>query len=405
MTNQLSEEQPANNPTYRYWVLIGMVLIAGFSQGMLLPVLAVMLEGSGVSSSANGFNAAALYIGIILISPFIEKPVRKHGYKPVIITGLIIVAISLMLFPIWQAFWVWFALRMVVGISDNLIHFSTQIWISTTSSPEKRGKQLSLYGLAFGMGFGLGPMMTKLLEINDYLPFVIASVASLIAWIFMLFLKNEWPSSDFETASQLNTFARYKQVLKLAWFALLPGFCYGFLEASLHGNYPVYALRMGIDIQFVTLLLLPSFVFGSLITQLPLGILSDKIGRSKILLFLPAFGFIAFFSMSFAEQNPAFLLGLFIISGMLLGSMFSLGIAYLADLVPANLLPTGNVMTAVLFALGSMTGPLVGGFLIEIIGEGAIYYSISAMLAFMFIAGIIFQVQLKKQGSSTSNFA
>ncbi|MGJ9384959.1 hypothetical protein [Salipaludibacillus sp. CF4.18] len=52
MTNQLSEEQPANNPTYRYWVLIGMVLIAGFSQGMLLPVLAVMLEGSGVSSSA-----------------------------------------------------------------------------------------------------------------------------------------------------------------------------------------------------------------------------------------------------------------------------------------------------------------------------------------------------------------
>lgn len=317
-----------------------------------------------------------------------------------IITGLIIVAISLMLFPIWQAFWVWFALRMVVGISDNLIHFSTQIWISTTSSPEKRGRQLSLYGLAFGMGFGLGPMMTKLLEINDYLPFVIASVASLIAWIFMLFMKNEWPSSDFETASQLNTFARYKQVLKLAWFALLPGFCYGFLEASLHGNYPVYALRMGIDIQFVTLLLLPSFVFGSLITQLPLGILSDKIGRSKILLFLPAFGFIAFFSMSFAEQNPAFLLGLFIIACMLLGSMFSLGIAYLADLVPANLLPTGNVMTAVLFALGSMTGPLVGGFLIEIIGEGAIYYSISAMLAFMLIAGIIFQIQLRKTQSA-----
>lgn len=396
MTDSINE-YPQNNPIYRYWVLVGMVLIAGFSQGMLLPVLAVMLEGAGISSSANGLNAAALYIGIILISPFIEKPVRKYGYKPVIIIGLTMVGISLMLFPLWQAFWFWFALRLIVGISDNLIHFSTQIWISTTSTPEKRGRQLSLYGLAFGMGFGLGPMMTRLLEINDFLPFIVASSASVIALLFMLFLKNEWPASDFETASQLNTFARYKKVLKLAWFALLPGFCFGYLEASLHGNYPVYALRMGIDIQFVTVFLLPSFVFGSLLTQLPLGILSDKIGRSRVLLWLIFLGFLAFLSMPSIEHIPWLLLSLFILAGMMLGSLFSLGIAYLADLVPANLLPTGNVMTAVLFAVGSMIGPVVGGFLIEIIGQGAIYYSISAMLAIMLASGVVFQLQLTKK--------
>lgn len=167
-------------------------------------------------------------------------------------------------------------------MGDNLIHFSTQVWISSTSTKEKRGRQLSIYGLAFGLGFGIGPMMTRLLEINEFLPFIIASCSGVIAWVFILFLRNEWPESDFETAGSLNTFERYKQVIKLAWFALLPGFCYGYLEASLHGNYPVYAMRMGLDIEFVTMLLLPTFVFGSLITQPPLGILSDKIGRSKV---------------------------------------------------------------------------------------------------------------------------
>ena len=142
-----------NNPTYRYWVLVGMVSIAGFSQGMLLPVLAVMLETAGVSASANGLNAAALYIVILLISPFIEKPVRKYGYKPVIIIGLMLVTVSLILFPFWQVFWFWFILRIIVGVGDNLIHFSTQIWISSTSSKEKRGRQLAIYGLAFGLGF------------------------------------------------------------------------------------------------------------------------------------------------------------------------------------------------------------------------------------------------------------
>ncbi|SDN74185.1 MFS transporter [Alkalicoccus daliensis] len=386
-----------NNPVFRYWVLVGMVLIAGFSQGMLLPVLAVMLEGAGVSSSANGLNAAALYMGIILISPFIEAPVRKYGYKPVILIGLVLVTISVMLFPLWQAFWFWFVLRMVVGIADNLIHFSTQVWISTTSTPEKRGRQLALYGLAFGMGFGLGPMMTRLLEIHQFLPFIISAVMSLIAFGFMLLLKNEWPVKELATASKMGTFSRYKKVIKLAWFALLPGFCYGYLEASLHGNYPVYALRMGIDIQLTTMFLLPGFVFGSLVTQLPLGILSDKLGRSRVLLTLMGTGGLLFMLMPLIEQYPIVLFSGFVITGMLLGSLFSLGITYLADLVPASLLPTGNVMTAVLFGFGSMTGPIVGGILIEVIGSGAIYYSISAMLGLMVAAGCIFEFQQLKE--------
>lgn len=386
--------QQENSPLYRYWVLVGMVSIAGFSQGMLLPVLSVMLEGTGISSSANGFNAAALYIGIILISPFIEAPVRKHGYKPVIITGLVIVFISLMLFPVWQTFWFWFILRIIVGIADNLIHFSTQVWISTTSPRAVRGRQLAIYGLAFGLGFGIGPMMTRLLTFSEYLPFIIASTVSLVALLFMIRLRNEYPASDFETASKLGTLIRYRKVLSMAWFALLPGFAYGYMEASLHGNYPVYAMRMGMDLSFVTLFLLPGFVFGSLITQLPLGMLSDRLGRSKVLMGIMGIGSVLFYSMTFVEESQWLLFTLFAASGMLLGSSFSLGIAYLADLVPANLLPTGNVMTAVLFAVGSMTGPVVGGFLIEIIGEGAVYYSISLMLLTMFTAGIVFHMRM-----------
>lgn len=383
-----------NSPVYRYWVLVGMVSIAGFSQGMLLPVLSVMLESTGISSSANGLNAAALYIGIIIISPFIETPMRKYGYKPVILVGLVIVFISLLLFPVWQTFWFWFILRIIVGIADNLIHFSTQVWISTTSPREIRGRQLAIYGLAFGLGFGIGPMMTRLLTFSEYLPFVIASAVSLIALLFMLRLRNEFPASDFETASKLGTFIRYRKVLSMAWFALLPGFAYGYMEASLHGNYPVYAMRMGMDLSFVTLFLLPGFVFGSLITQLPLGMLSDRLGRSKVLMGIMGIGSVLFYSMTFVEENQWMLFGLFAASGMLLGSSFSLGIAYLADLVPANLLPTGSVMTAVLFAVGSMTGPVVGGILIESVGEGAVYYSISLMLFIMFTAGIIFHMRL-----------
>jgi hypothetical protein len=38
----------------RFWILVSIVGISGFSQGMLLPLIAIIFENSGVSSSLNG---------------------------------------------------------------------------------------------------------------------------------------------------------------------------------------------------------------------------------------------------------------------------------------------------------------------------------------------------------------
>lgn len=78
----------------KFAVLISIVSISGFSQGMLLPLIAVIFENDGLSSSLNGLNAVGLYIGILLISPFMESPLRKYGYKPVIVFGGLVVIIS-----------------------------------------------------------------------------------------------------------------------------------------------------------------------------------------------------------------------------------------------------------------------------------------------------------------------
>ena len=54
-------------------IMVGIVAISGLSQGMLLPAIAMIFEQEGVSSSINGIHATALYIGILVISPFLEN--------------------------------------------------------------------------------------------------------------------------------------------------------------------------------------------------------------------------------------------------------------------------------------------------------------------------------------------
>jgi MFS family permease len=377
----------------RLWILVGIVAISGFSQGMLMPLIAIIFEQDGISSAINGLHATSIYIGILLISPFMEKPLQKFGFKPMIIFGGIIVILSLALFPLWKSLWFWFILRFLIGIGDNMLHFGTQTWITTFSTSVNRGRHIALYGVFFSLGFAIGPLMTRLLEINQTLPFIISSVLSLSAWFTIFFLRNEFPDQDNSSATSFfSTFKRFGQVWKYAWVAFLPPFGYGFLEASLNGNFPVYALRIGIDINAVSIIL-PAFAIGTIVFQMPLGILSDRYGRKEVLRTVLLSGFFIFIAAGIFESSEIALFTCFFIAGMLVGSTFSLGISYMADLLPRQLLPAGNIMCSVFFSFGSISGPFIGGLTIQYLEGFSFFYFIALMLLVIFMALFFFKPQ------------
>lgn len=369
--------------TFRFWILVSIVAISGFSQGVLLPLIAVIFENNGVSSSLNGLNATALYIGILLASPFMEQPLRRYGYKPVIIMGGLLVIISLALFPLWKNFWFWFILRLLIGIGDHSLHFATQTWITSFSPENKRGRNISLYGLFFGIGFAAGPLMAPLVKIDEALPFIVSTALCLLGWLFLFTLKNEYPEQDIRLNSFFDTIKRFSAAWKYGWVAFLPPFVYGFLESSLNGSFPVYALRIGLDVTSVSMLL-AAFAVGGIIFQLPLGMMSDKWGRRNILILILFLGFVSFTTASFLEQSLLSLIVCLFMAGMFVGSTFSLGITYMADLMPKNLLPTGNLLCGICFSIGSLAGPFFGGLFIQYFQGLSFFHIISTLFFIIF---------------------
>ena len=75
----------------RFFILVITVSISGFSQGMLLPLISVIFEGDGVSSTLNGLNATGLYIGTLLISPFIEQPLLLMAAMLFIVCAIVFI--------------------------------------------------------------------------------------------------------------------------------------------------------------------------------------------------------------------------------------------------------------------------------------------------------------------------
>lgn len=362
----------------RFLILVIIVSISGFSQGMLLPLISVIFESDGVSSTLNGLNATGLYIGTLLISPFIEQPLRKYGYKPIIVLGGAFVFVSLLLFPFWKSVMFWFVLRMLIGIGDHALHFSTQTWITSSTPTHKLGKSMSIYGMSFGLGFAVGPLFVPLIQISESLPFIVSSVLCLVAWSLIFFVKNEKPEALAGDANQ-SGLTRYKLAIKYGWIAFLPPFVYGFLESSLNALFPVYALRKDFDLAFVSIIL-AAFSIGAITMQFPLGTLGDKIGRRKVIIGGLLLGGVLFFVGNILEYSQLLVAVVFLIAGMCVGSMYSLGITYMADLTPKELLPTGNLLCGIFFSLGSLSGPFLGGLYLEIFPNDGFLVVVSMML-------------------------
>ncbi|AYC30240.1 MFS transporter [Paenisporosarcina cavernae] len=385
------------NEKRRFWILVSIVSISGFSQGMLLPLISVIFEMDGVSSALNGLNATGLYIGTILITPFMEIPLRKFGYKPVILIGGAIVISSLLVFPLWKSVLFWYILRLLIGIGDHALHFSTQTWITSFSSKERLGRNIALYGLSFGLGFAIGPLFVPLVNVFEGLPFIVSGLLCLLAWTFVFFLDNEHPGHMHESSTMKGTMQRFKASFLIAGFAFLPPFSYGFLESSLHAIFPVYALRAGIDVTSVSIIL-ASFSVGGIVSQLPLGILSDRIGRKAIILVALFGGAASFSGAAFLEASLTAVISFFFIAGLFVGSTFSLGISYMTDLTPRNLLPTGNLLCGVFFSIGSLTGPFFGGVFLEWSGGISYMWLVSSLLL---LIGLISLLGKTKPASET----
>jgi len=367
------------NERKRFWILVIIVSISGFSQGMLLPLISIIFEQDGLSSALNGLNATGLYIGTILISPFMEQPLRKFGYKPIIIIGGLLVFLSLLLFPLWKSVVFWFILRLLIGIGDHALHFSTQTWITSFSPKERLGRNIALYGLSFGVGFAVGPLFVPLVTVFEGLPFIVSGVLCLSAWSLVFLLDNDFPGHLHETSTMRGTWARFGATLGFSWVAFVPPFSYGFLESSLHAIFPVYALRNEVDVSIVSVIL-AAFSTGGIISQLPLGVLSDRIGRKKVILLALFGGAFSFGGAALLEDNVWTLVGAFLLAGLFIGSTFSLGISYMTDLTPKALLPTGNLLCGIFFSFGSLTGPFMGGLFLEFVDGFSFLWLVSLFL-------------------------
>ncbi|GIP45422.1 tetracycline resistance MFS efflux pump [Paenibacillus sp. J45TS6] len=160
--------------------------------GLVVPIMPTYMDLLQISGSIVGLLVAAFSFTQLIFSPLAGRLSDNWGRKKIIIIGMVIFAVSELIFGLSSTAFFLFAARMLGGIGAALIMPAVMAYTADVTSGEERGKGMGLINAAITTGFIIGPGIGGFIaEYGIRVPFYAAAVAGTIAAIVTLIVLPE----------------------------------------------------------------------------------------------------------------------------------------------------------------------------------------------------------------------
>lgn len=192
-----------------------IVLVDVFGMTLVLPLLAIYAETFG----ATPFQATLLvsvYAGCQLVSgPLLGHASDRHGRKLLLIVSQIGTLIGFIVLARATTLWVIFVSRVIDGATAGNLSLA-QAYIADHTERKDRARAFALIGIAFGLGFFIGPSLTGYLSARYMLttPIYLAAVMSAVSILCTSVLlrggkQHHHTFDDRPSALAWNTYTQY----------------------------------------------------------------------------------------------------------------------------------------------------------------------------------------------------
>ncbi|MFZ0545688.1 MAG: MFS transporter [Candidatus Promineifilaceae bacterium] len=208
---------------------------------MLMDVIGLSLLFPVAPYIVQQFSSDALMVSMLtviyaggqfLAAPALGKISDRVGRRPVLIICVFGSAIGYFIFGIGGALWILFLARLIDGITGGNIS-TAMAYIIDVSKKEERAKNFTIIGMAFGLGFILGPAVGGVLgQWHLNAPIFAAGIASLISAALIYFTLPESLPKERRAKTPL-TLGDFNPFASIAQMAFKPGLASVLLVAAL----------------------------------------------------------------------------------------------------------------------------------------------------------------------------
>jgi DHA1 family tetracycline resistance protein-like MFS transporter len=171
-------------------VLIVLIDLLGFT--LVMPLLAPFAEHYGFREWQIGILFSAYPLCQLIAGPILGKLSDRYGRRPLLIFSQAGTALSFLILGLSRNFTIMLLARMLDGTSGGNILIA-QAYVADVTTPKNRSRGMGYIGMAFGLGFVLGPLLGGVLlsipvgaDWRLRLPFLVAAGFSTLSWLLVL---------------------------------------------------------------------------------------------------------------------------------------------------------------------------------------------------------------------------
>jgi MFS family permease len=325
------------------------LLMAGGLHGLLLPI-----QGSiaGFTTFELGLIGTGWSVGFVLGCLVMPGVVGRVGHVRAYGVMASVAAVVILLNLLVVSPTAWILTRALSGFCFAGAAMVVESWLNERASRENRGTIFSVYQMVNFAASTAGQLLMVITPPSEFFFFAIGAILYCLAILPTALSTAEHPRPLKTTRLDIRRLYRNSPVSAVGCFLI------GMVNGAFGTLGAVYANRIGLPVADVALLMAGAVLGGSLI-QFPLGWLSDRMDRRKVLIGIAVCAIvIALLIVLFQPRAPFFVIGLVVIFGAAIFPMYALAVAHANDFAAADEFVKIAGGLLLLLGFGTMLGPI-----------------------------------------------
>jgi len=354
------------------WPLFLGILFIGLGNGLQGTLSSWRADFEGFSVLTTGLIMSGYFIGQLASSIFSPKQIKKTGQIRTYAAYASIASTAILIQILFIEPPVWFVARFLSGFCIAGIMIIVEGWLNSISSNENRGQIFSIHMIVVWGGLALAQGLFAVDDPAGVSLFLLASILLSISLIPILLTEIKAPESDVQESLGL----------RALWKASPSGVATiglsGLASAGFFGVGTIYAVKAGLSVSETALFMTLFIGFGAA-SQWPLGWLSDKIDRRKVIMFCCASVICICTVLASFEFTSKILLILSALVGAFTLPLYSLGVAQSNDRLEPKQMISASGTIVLVFSVFAALGPFTMSYFLQLF----------EMFGFMLYMGIV----------------
>jgi MFS family permease len=355
------------------------LLFAGGIHGLILPVRGTF---EGFSAFQLGLLGTGWAVGYVSGCLYTARLVARVGHIRSFSVMASLAAITILLQLIFLDAWAWIALRAISGFCFAGAAMIVESWLSERAEPRTRGRIFGIYTMVNLVASTGGQLTLTMGDTTGYLFFVLAAIFYALAVIPTAITSSASPTPLVSVRLDIRALWRNSPVAVFAVFMVgIANSAFGTLAA-------VYGGQVGLAVATIAVFNALPILLGAA-AQIPVGILSDRLDRRKVLIGVALVALVADAAFILTAPQDATLNLVFVaVFGAAIYAMYPVIIAHANDnAADGNFIMISGGLLMV-FGLGSIVGPIVAGAAMSTVGPTGLFMTIAAAHVLMVLQAI-----------------